>query len=158
MSTCTSLTSTSQRSESMRSAHKGALTLTAGLASVALLAGCASTGDSTPTPEAAEHVTIDVWGWDAEVAQLVVDAFNESQDDITVNYVLQASNTAAQTNFRNVMESEQDIPCLMTGTGPLATALVNGWAQDITEYVDPVADQFSPGALAGAKIGDKYYG
>lgn len=143
----------------MRSVHRGALTLTAGLASVALLAGCAGGGDSaTPSPEASEPVTIDYWGWDAEVTQLVVDAFNASQDDITVNYVLQASHEATQTNLRNVMESKQDVPCLVNGTGPLATALVNGWAQDISEYVEPVADRYSPGALAGAKVGDKYYG
>lgn len=143
----------------MRSALRGTLTLTAGLASVALLAACASTGESaTPAQEASEPVTIDVWGWDAEVTQHVVDAFNESQDDITVNYVLQASNTAAQTNFRNVMESKKGIPCLIPGIAPLSTALVNGWAQDITEYVEPVADKFNSGALASGKMGDKYYG
>lgn len=144
----------------MRSAHRGARTLTAGLASAALLAGCAAAGGGSPStaPEESEPVTIDVWGWDAEVSQHVVDAFNESQDDITVNYVLQASNVAAQTNFRNVMESEQDIPCLLPGVVPLSTALVNGWAQEVTEYVEPVADKYNKGALASARMGDKYYG
>jgi multiple sugar transport system substrate-binding protein len=102
-------------------------------------------------------VTIDVWGWDP-ITQQIVDAFNDSQDDITVNYVLQPSNTAAQTNFRNVMESKDGVPCLLPGITPLATSLVNGWAQDITEYVEPIADQFNSGALASAKIGDAFYG
>jgi multiple sugar transport system substrate-binding protein len=56
------------------------------------------------------------------------------------------------------MESEQDIPCLMAGFAPLATSLANGWAQDITQYIEPIADQFSDGALASAQIGDEYYG
>ncbi len=143
----------------MRSVQRGTFTLTAGLAAVALLAGCAGGGAPAETkPDASEPVTIDVWGWDAEVAQQVVDAFNESQDEITVNYVLQASNVATQTNFRNVMESKQGVPCLVPGFTPLSTSLVNGWAQDVTEYVEPVADRYSPGALASARMGDKYYG
>ncbi|MFC4138554.1 MULTISPECIES: ABC transporter substrate-binding protein [unclassified Microbacterium] len=142
----------------MRSGNRRALALTAGLAAAALLTGCAAAASPEPEKtEAGEPVTIDVWGWDP-LSQQVVDAFNEAQDRITVNYVLQPSNTAMQTNFRNVMESKKDVPCLAAGFAPLSTSLVNGWAQDITEYVEPVADKYSTGALAAAKMGDKYYG
>jgi multiple sugar transport system substrate-binding protein len=142
----------------MRSQHRRVLALSASLAAAALITGCSSGAAPTPAAtDSGEPVTIDVWGWDP-LTQQVVDAFNDSQEQITVNYVLQPNVTAMQTNFRNVMESEKDVPCLATGFAPLSTSLVNGWAQDITDYVKPVEDEFSPGALAAAKMGDKYYG
>jgi multiple sugar transport system substrate-binding protein len=142
----------------MRSERRRALALSAGLAAAVLITGCGAGG--APTPPAADPdkpVTIDVWGWDP-LTQQVADAFNASQKQVTVNYVLQPNVTAMQTNFRNVMESKKDIPCLAAGFAPLSTSLVNGWAKDITEYVKPVEDKFSPGAMAAAKMGDKYYG
>ncbi|MCA4131871.1 extracellular solute-binding protein [Arthrobacter sp. M4] len=141
----------------MRSGNRRALALTAGLTAAALLSGC-STGTATePQGKPGEPVTIDVWGWDP-VQKQVVDAFNMSQDQVKVKYVQQADNVAMQTNFRNVMESKKDVPCLAQGFAPLATSLVNGWAQDITAYVKPIEDKFGAGALSAAKLGDKYYG
>ncbi|MDR6144054.1 multiple sugar transport system substrate-binding protein [Microbacterium foliorum] len=144
----------------MRFGNRRVLALTAGLAAAALLTGCGAGTTASPTPaetDSGEPVTIDFWSWDP-LMQPVVDAFNESQDRITVNYVLQPTNVAMQTNFRNVMESGKDVPCLARGFAPLSTSLVNGWAQDITQYVEPVETKFSDGALAAAKLGDKYYG
>jgi multiple sugar transport system substrate-binding protein len=141
----------------MRNTAHRAIAVTAGIASLALLAGCTS-GTAKPAATTAGHVTIDYWGWEPDVTPQVVAAFNASQDDVTVNYVVQASNTATQTNFRNVMESGKGVPCLVTGFSPLSTSLVNGWAEEISDYVEPVADKFSSGARAAAQLDGEYYG
>lgn len=135
---------------------------TAGLAVTALagLSACsagAAPGGSTDA-EATGPVTIEVWGWNAETGEQVAEAFNEAQDDVTVKYVLQASNTATQTNFQNAMEAGSGVPCLVQGFAPLTTMVVNGWAQDITEQVEPSADLYNAGALAAAQVDGKYYG
>lgn len=135
---------------------------TAGLAVTALtgLSAC-SAGDAPATgtqDAAAGPVTIEVWGWNAETGQQIVDAFNEAQDDVTVEYVLQASNVATQTNFQNAMEAGSGVPCLVQGFAPLTTMVVNGWAQDITEQVEGSADLYNEGALAAAQVDGKYYG
>jgi multiple sugar transport system substrate-binding protein len=142
----------------MRTAHKKVLSVAAAMAAIGLVSGCGSSAAPSAPAADAGPVTIDVWGWDAESTQHVVDAFNASHDKIKVKYVLQASNTATQTNFRNVMESKKDIPCWIPGTGPITTALVNGWAQDITQYVDPIKDTYSKGAQAAAQVDGKFFG
>lgn len=145
--------------------------ITAGLAVTALtgLTACSSsdtpgvtdttseaTADETTTP--AEPVSIEVWGWNAETGEQLVEAFNAAQDAVEVTYVLQASNTATQTNFRNAVEAGSDVPCLVQGFAPLTTMVVNGWAQDITDAVTPSASIYSDGALAAAQVNDRYYG
>jgi multiple sugar transport system substrate-binding protein len=135
---------------------------TAGLAVTALtgLSAC-SAGDAPAagTPdEAAGPATIEVWGWNAETGEQIAEAFNEAQDDVTVEYVLQASNTATQTNFQNAMEAGSGVPCLVQGFAPLTTMVVNGWAQDITEQVEASADLYNEGALAAAQVDGRYYG
>jgi multiple sugar transport system substrate-binding protein len=143
---------------SLTNTKRKALSISAAVAAIGLLAGCGSA--SAPAAPAADAgpVTIDVWGWDAESTQHVVDAFNATHDKIKVNYVLQASNTATQTNFRNVMESKKDIPCWIPGIAPISTVLVNGWAQDITQYIEPIKDTYSKGAQAAAQVDGKYFG
>jgi multiple sugar transport system substrate-binding protein len=144
---------------SLKTTKRTALSISAAAAAIGLLTACGSPSTPPAAPAAdAGPVTIDVWGWDAEVAPNVVAAFNASQDKITVNYVLQASLKATQTNFRNVMESKKDIPCFLPGIGPIATTLVNGWAQDITQYVEPIKDDYSKGALAAAQVEGKFFG
>ena len=145
---------------SLNNTKRKALSVAAAAAAIGLLAGCGSASAPAPAAPAADAgpVTIDVWGWDAETTQHVVDAFNASHDKIKVNYVLQASNTATQTNFRNVMASKKDIPCWIPGIAPLSTVLVNGWAQDITQYVEPIKNTYSKGAQAAAQVDGKYYG
>lgn len=143
---------------SLKNTKRKALSLSAAAAAIGLLAGCGSAPTPAAAPTAAGPVTIDVWGWDAESTPNVVAAFNASQDKITVNYVLQASLKATQTNFRNVMESKKDIPCYLPGIGPIATTLVNGWAQDITQYVEPIKDVYSKGAQAAAQVEGKFFG
>lgn len=113
--------------------------------------GVATGGASGPT-------TIEVWGWNAETGVQIADAFNAAQDDVEVEYVLQASNTATQTNFRNVMTTQQGIPCLVQGFAPLTTMVVNGWAQDVTDVVSASEDLYNEGALAAAQVADRYYG
>jgi multiple sugar transport system substrate-binding protein len=143
---------------SLKNTKRKALSISAAVAAIGLLGGCGSA--SAPVAPAAEAgpVTIDVWGWEGDATPRIIDAFNASHDKIKVNYVLQASNTAAQTNFRNVMESKKDIPCVMPGIAPITTTLVNGWAQDITQYVDPIKDTYSKGAQAAAQVDGKFFG
>ncbi|WP_461163863.1 ABC transporter substrate-binding protein [Arthrobacter sp. R4-81] len=142
----------------MRTAHKKVLSVAAAIAAIGLVSGCGSATAPTAPAADAGPVTIDVWGWDAESTPNVVAAYNASQDKIKVNYVLQASLKATQTNFRNVMESKKDIPCYLPGIGPMATTLVNGWAQDVTEYVEPIKDVYSKGAQAAAQVEGKFFG
>ncbi|MDR7385319.1 ABC transporter substrate-binding protein [Promicromonospora iranensis] len=137
---------------------------TAGLAVTALTGLSACSAADAPTTatgggaEAAGPVTIEVWGWNAETGKQIVEAFNEAQDDVTVEYVLQASNTATQTNFQNAMEAGSGVPCLVQGFAPLTTMVVNGWAQDITEQVEGSADLYNEGSLAAAQVDGRYYG
>jgi multiple sugar transport system substrate-binding protein len=133
---------------------------TAGLAVTALtgLTACSSTEAPAGPAEAEGPVTIEIWGWNAETGEQIVDAFNEAQDDVEVKYVLQASNVATQTNFQNAMEAGSGVPCLVQGFAPLTTMVVNGWAQDITEQVEGSADLYNEGALAAAQVDGRYYG
>lgn len=142
----------------MRKAHTRALALVAGVAALGLLAGCSAPSSPSASATSKKPAVIDVWGWDAEMTPNIVKAFNASHTDVQVNYVLQASNPATVTNFRNVMKSKKGIPCWVPATGPVTTAVVNGWAQDITKYIKPIESKFSAGALAGAKLDGKYYG
>jgi len=127
------------------------------------LTACGSTpdpgsDDGSPDP-AAGPVTIDVWGWNAETGKQVAEAFNAAQDDITVNYVLAASNTATQTNFQNLMASgDEAVPCLVQGFAGLTSMVANGWAADVTEYIDKHPDTWSDGAKAAAEVNGAYYG
>jgi multiple sugar transport system substrate-binding protein len=133
---------------------------TVGLAVTALvgLSAC-SAGDAPTGPaDASGPATIEWWGWNAETGEQIAKAFNEAQDDVTVKYVLQASNTAAHTNFRNAMEAGTGVPCVIQGFAPLTTMVVNGWAQDITDLVEGSADQYNDGALAAAKVDGRYFG
>ncbi|MBE1875520.1 ABC transporter substrate-binding protein [Myceligenerans pegani] len=125
------------------------------------LAACSSGGSAAEPDEPAEQagpVSIEIWGWDAETGEQIVDAFNEAQDDVEAEYVLQASNVATQTNFQNAMEAGSGVPCLVQGFAPLTTMVVNGWAQDITEYVEGSTDLYNEGALAAAQVDGRYYG
>ncbi|MBL0888701.1 ABC transporter substrate-binding protein [Myceligenerans indicum] len=125
------------------------------------LAACSSDGSAaepTGPDEPAGPVSIEIWGWNAETGEQLVDAFNAAQDDVEAEYVLQASNVATQTNFRNAFEAGEDVPCLVQGFAPLTTMVVNGWAQDITDSVTPSESIYSEGALAAAKVNDRYYG
>jgi multiple sugar transport system substrate-binding protein len=142
----------------MRNTRQKVLATAAAFAALALVSGCGNAAAPSAPAADAGPVTIDVWGWDGDATPKVVAAFNASQDKIKVNYVLQASNTATQTNFRNVMESKKDIPCLMPGIAPITTVLVNGWAQDVTQYVEPIKDAYSKGAQAAAQIDGKFFG
>ncbi|GAA4690259.1 multiple sugar transport system substrate-binding protein [Promicromonospora umidemergens] len=136
---------------------------TAGLAVTALagLSACsadASSAGAAGDTEPAGPVTIEVWGWNAETGEQTAEAFNAAQDDVTVKYVLQASNVATQTNFRNATEAGSGVPCLVQGFAPLTTMVVNGWAQDITEQVEGSVDLYNEGALAAAQVDGRYYG
>ncbi|MFC8797904.1 ABC transporter substrate-binding protein [Promicromonospora sp. NPDC057138] len=135
---------------------------TAGLAVTALAGLSACSAGEAPAgstdAEATGPVTIEVWGWNAETGEQIAKAFNEAQGDVTVKYVLQASNVATQTNFQNAMEAGSDVPCLVQGFAPLTTMVVNGWAQDITAQVEGSADLYNEGALAAAQVDGKYYG
>jgi multiple sugar transport system substrate-binding protein len=137
----------------------------AALAAVALgstvLAGCAGSpdagSDATPDTPADGPVSIEIWGWD-ELGEQKVDAFNAAQDGVEASYVLQASNVAIATNFRNAFESGTDVPCLVQGFAPLTTMVVNGWAEDITDVVTASEDKYNDGALNAAQVNGRYFG
>jgi len=133
-----------------------ALGLTA--TAIAGLTACSSGAETPAAGDSDGPVTIEVWGWNAETGEQIADAFNDAQDDVKVKYVLQASNTATQTNFRNAFEAGNDLPCLVQGFAPLTTMVVNGWASDITDVVEKSADIYTEGALAAAEVNGKYYG
>jgi multiple sugar transport system substrate-binding protein len=123
------------------------------------LAACSAGGTAAePEPKPEGPVSIEVWGWNAETGKQIADAFNAAQAEVKVEYVLQASNTAAQTNFQNAFVAGSGVPCLVQGFGPLTTMVVNGWAQDITKAVTPSASLYTKGALAAAQVNGSYYG
>jgi multiple sugar transport system substrate-binding protein len=144
-----------QRRGKMRS-RKTWIAIAAAATVVATLVGCSAGTD--PAAKKSGPVTIEVWGWDAETGKQVAQTFNKAQHDVVVKYVLQASNTATQTNFRNAFEAGQDLPCLVQGFAPLTTMVVNGWAEDISAAVKPSEKSYSEGALAAAKVNGAYYG
>lgn len=132
---------------------------------VMALAACGGSGDpggddpGTPGETAADGpVTIEIWGWNAETGEQIVEAFNAAQDGVIAEYVLQASNTATQTNFRNAMEADNNTACLVQGFAPLTTMVVNGWAQDITDHLAGSESLYNEGALAAAQVNERYYG
>ncbi|KAB8191768.1 extracellular solute-binding protein [Nonomuraea phyllanthi] len=133
--------------------------VTTGVAAVATVVLTACSGGGTATnPEPEGPVTIEVWGWNAETGRQIAEAFNAAQGEVKVTYVLQASNTATQTNFQNAFAAGSGVPCLVQGFGPLTTMVVNGWAQDITKAVKPSESLYSKGALAAAQVNGSYYG
>ncbi|WP_277209354.1 ABC transporter substrate-binding protein [Isoptericola croceus] len=143
----------------------GARSRVAALAAVAVgatgLAGCAggteSSAESTGDAPADGPVSIEIWGWD-ELGEQVVDAFNAAQDGVEATYVLQADNVAMATNFRNAFESGTDVPCLAQGFAPLTTMVVNGWAQDITDVVEPSLGNYNEGAHNAAQVNGRFFG
>ncbi|MBE1879030.1 ABC transporter substrate-binding protein [Myceligenerans pegani] len=130
----------------------------AAVAATAVSLAACSGGTPAAEPEEEGPVTIEVWGWNAETGEQIAEAFNAAQDEVKVEYVLQASNVATQTNFRNVFEAGEEVPCLVPGIVPLTTLVVNGWAQDITDVVTPSESLYHEGALAAAQIDGRYYG
>lgn len=144
--------------ERYMTSRKKWLALGATAATIVGLTACSPGTEAPASGGDAGPVTIEVWGWNAETGEQIADAFNAAQGDVTVEYVLQASNTATQTNFRNAFEAGNDLPCLVQGFAPLTTMVVNGWAEDITDEVKASADIYTEGALAAAEVNGSYYG
>lgn len=137
--------------------------MVAAAASVACVIGLAACGGSDATQTASSSsasgpVEIEVWGWDKNAPKGWVAKYNESQNEVKVNYVLQASNTATQQNFRNAFEAKTKLPDLVQGFAPLTTNVSNGWAEDITDAIQPLLPKFTEGARENAQIDGKYYG
>ena len=148
----------------MRNIKKCAVTVAALSAGALLLSGCSSTDSPAATPSGESStssgpVEIDYWGWEATSTQQVVDAYNAAQDKYKIHYVLQASNTATQTAFQNLMSAGgQTVPCIVQGFTGLTSAVASGWTQDITKYVDQHKDVWSKGSLAGSQVNGKFMG
>lgn len=135
----------------MRSCTAAALCI--GLAASA--AGCSSSSQAQKSESG--PVTIEVWGWDKN-AHRVVDDFNRSQKKVKVRYVLQASNTATQQNFRNAFTAKSGVPDYVQGFAPLTTNVANGWAADITDSIQPLLKDYTKAARSNAMLNGKYYG
>lgn len=120
--------------------------------------GNAAQTDTPTAPGSSDPVTIEIWGWNAETGDQIAEAFNQAQNEVVAEYVLQASNTATATNFRNAMEANNNTACLVQGFAPLTTMVVNGWAQDITDVMSGSEELYNEGALASAQINGRYYG
>ena len=133
----------------------------AGVAAVATLVGMAACGSSSngddTSSKSSGPTEIEVWSW-STTGQQQADAFNKAQSDVKVKFVLQASNTAQQQNFRNAFEAKGKLPDLVQGFAPLTTNVSNGWAEDITDSIKPILGIFNEGAKANAQLNGKYYG
>ncbi|KFI54230.1 hypothetical protein CPA40_10285 [Bifidobacterium callitrichos] len=136
--------------------------IVAGAVAVATLVGVAACGSSNDSSDTATKssgpVEIEVWGWDKNAPKGWVAKFNESQKDVKVNYVLQASNTATQQNFRNAFEAKSKLPDFVQGFAPLTTNVSNGWAEDITDAIQPLLPKYTEAAKENAQLDGKYYG
>lgn len=148
----------------MRTTRRYVSAVAAASAGALLLTACGSTDDpgldgGAPAAGNDGPVEIDVWGWNAETGEQIAEAFNDAEDDVTVNYVLAASNTATQTNFQNLMSAGgQTVPCLVEGFTGLTSVVANGWAEDVTDLVEQYPDTWSDGAKASAEVNGAYYG
>ncbi|MBT1160801.1 extracellular solute-binding protein [Bifidobacterium sp. SO1] len=136
--------------------------IAAGIVAVATMTGvaaCGSSNDSGSDSAAKSNgpVEIEVWTW-STTGQQQAEAFNKSQNEVKVKVVLQASNTAQQQNFRNAFEAKKSLPDLVQGFAPLTTNVANGWAEDITDSIQPILGIFSDGAKKNAELNGKYYG
>lgn len=145
----------------------GAMMMATMTAGALLLSACGPTGEASSSGSgtggdqgtATGPVEIDYWGWEATNTQQMVDAYNASQDQYTINYVLQASNTSTQTAFQNLVAAGgSDIPCMVQGFTGLTSVVAEGWAQDITALVEQHEDVWSSGALAGSQVNGAYMG
>ncbi|MCH9275993.1 extracellular solute-binding protein [Bifidobacterium amazonense] len=137
--------------------------ITAVVASAACLLGAAACGNTSSNDSSASSSTsngpveIEAWGWDKN-AHIAIDKFNKSQNEVKVKYVLQASNTATQQNFRNAFEAKSKLPDFVQGFAPLTTNVSNGWAEDITDAIQPLLPKYTDAAKANASLDGKYYG
>lgn len=134
--------------------------LVAGTLAVSLAAcGSSNAGDKTAGDDAKQSgpIEIEIWGW-STTGEQVVEAFNKSQDEVKAKYVLEASNTATQQNFNNAFKAKKDLPDLVQGFTPLVTTVANGWAEDITDSVKAILDDYNEGAKESAQVNGQYYG
>ncbi|WP_163146945.1 ABC transporter substrate-binding protein [Bifidobacterium ramosum] len=136
--------------------------IAAGVVAVATMTGMAACGSSSDSgsdtaTKSSGPVEIEVWSWDKN-GQNGVDAFNKSQNEVKVKFVLQASNTAIQQNFRNAFEAKSKLPDYVQGFAPLTTNVANGWAEDITDTIKPILPYYTDGAKKNVELDGKYYG
>ncbi|NMM94112.1 ABC transporter substrate-binding protein [Bifidobacterium oedipodis] len=122
------------------------------------MAACGNTADTTAGDTKSDGpVEIEIWSWDKN-GQNVVDAFNKSQDEVKAKFVLQASNTAIQQNFRNAFKAESGLPDYVQGFAPLTTNVANGWAEDISESIKSILGDYTDAAKSNAQLDGTYYG
>lgn len=129
--------------------------LAAGAATISV-AACGSSSSNTPSAQSGP-VQIEVWGWDKN-AHIAIDKFNASQKEVKINYVLQASNTAIQQNFRNAFTAKSKLPDWVQGFAPLTTNVSNGWAEDISQSIQTILPKYTNAAKANAQLNGVYYG
>ncbi|MFW6266902.1 MAG: ABC transporter substrate-binding protein [Halanaerobium sp.] len=108
---------------------------------------------------AAEEIT--VWGWGVypDTLEVLAERFEEENPDHTVN-VESIGWDDMVPRLQSAMSAGSGGPDLATvnlGTHIASFADLGGLT-DISEYVDPMADEFTDAAYAGARYQDKTYG
>ncbi|KRC58358.1 ABC transporter substrate-binding protein [Agromyces sp. Root81] len=128
--------------------------LAGALATGIALTACTSGG----LPSADAPVEIDFWGWAPGYAE-AVDAYNASQDAVTVNYEEVAS--GAKGGYEKMLNAVTagNAPCLaQVGYETLTSFAAQGALEDVSEIAAADEDEFSPATWSAMSVGDAVFG
>jgi multiple sugar transport system substrate-binding protein len=133
--------------------QRAATLAVAGIASVALLAGCASGG--APEEAADSVTTVDFWGWVPGLEDLVAQ-YNDSHDDIQVTFHRMTGDDGQKVEAAVDAGAGPDLVQLSTHNLP--DYVISGRVQDITEYVGEEEAKYTPASWASVTLDGKVYG
>lgn len=113
-----------------------------------VLAACSSTPDDTPSSDNSAvdaPVTVNYWSWDGAPGQDIVDqeiaAFQAANPNITIKYT-EIPQADYKAKAALALSSGEDIDILTVQPGT--------WAQEVEDYLEPVANWSNADALNGA--------
>lgn len=125
----------------------------AGVATVALLAGCSAGGDSSDS--AGGVTTVDFWGWVPGLEDLVTQ-YNDSHDDVQVTFHRMTGDDGQKVEAAVDAGAGPDLVQLSTHNLP--DYVISGRVQDITEYVSDEESKYTPASWASVSLDGKVYG
>ena len=125
----------------------------AGIASVALLAGCSS--PNAGEGSTASVTTVDYWGWVPGLEEMV-QQYNDSHEDIQVTFHRMTGDDG--TKVEAAVDAGAGPDLVQLSTHKLPDYVISGRVQDITEYVSDEEDKYTPASWAAVSLDGKVYG
>src|SRR5699024_6937304 len=111
----------------------------------------AAAGDSIPDG----GITLDFWGWVPGLEDLVAQ-WNDENPEVQVEFHRMTGDDGRKVEAAVDAGSGPDV--VQLSTHDLPDYVINGRVQDITEYVDGVADKFTEASWAQVTVNDQVYG